>query len=87
MFPITNLCDIPVYPVYISVQKHILVIDKPLYVQDYVKQGLNRYQIAEIFKDKVNDLYFKFVKDAEVYDYKAEKKALKKVKKSKRLKT
>ena len=75
--------DIPVYPVYISVSKHILVIDKPMYVQDYVKKGLNRYQIAEVFKDKVNDLYFKYVKDAEVYDYKAEKKALKKAKKSK----
>ena len=75
--------DIPVYPIYISVSKHILVIDKPMYVQDYVKKGLNRYQIAEVFKDKVNDLYFKYVKDAEVYDYKAEKKALKKAKKSK----
>ena len=48
-----------------------------MFVQDFVKQGLNRYQIAEIFKDKVNDLYFKYVENAEVYDYKAEQKKLK----------
>lgn len=75
--------DVPVYPIYTSVNKHIIVIDKPLYVQDYVNQGMNRYQIAEVFKNKVNDLYFNYVKDAEVYDYKAEKKALKKAKKTK----
>jgi hypothetical protein len=69
--------DIPVYPGYISVSKHIIVIDKPMFVQDFVKQGLNRYQIAEIFKDKVNDLYFKYVENAEVYDDKAEQKRLK----------
>jgi 1-acyl-sn-glycerol-3-phosphate acyltransferase len=69
--------DIPVYPVYISVSKHIIVIDKPMFVQDFVKQGLNRYQISEIFKDKVNDLYFKYVENAEVYDDKAEQKRLK----------
>lgn len=73
--------DIPVYPVYISVSKHYIVIDKPMFVQDYVNQGMNRYQIAEVFKDKVNELYFKYVKDAEVYDYKKEKKALKKANK------
>ena len=69
--------SIVIYVWGISVSKHIIVIDKPLYVQDFVKQGLNRYQIAEIFKDKVNDLYFKYVENAEVYDDKAEQKRLK----------
>ncbi|MBO7214256.1 MAG: 1-acyl-sn-glycerol-3-phosphate acyltransferase [Clostridia bacterium] len=66
--------DIPVYPTYISVSKHILVIGEPIYCQDLVKQGMNRYQIANVFKDKVNELYFNYVKDAEVYYAKKDKK-------------
>lgn len=53
--------DLPVYPVYYSIKKHIMVIDKPLFVQDMVKQGLDRYQIAEKFCEKVNSLYYQYV--------------------------
>ena len=65
--------DLPVYPVYFSTKKHIMVIGKPLYVQDMVKQGMNRYQIAEVYKNEVNKLYFDHVEKAEVYNYKKDK--------------
>ena len=54
--------DLPIYPVYYSIKKKIMVIDKPIYVQDLVKQGLSRQEIAKVFCDKVNQLYFDYVK-------------------------
>ncbi len=53
--------DLPVYPVYYSLKKRLMVIGKPLYVQDMVKEGLDRYQIAERYRDEVNRLYFDYV--------------------------
>ncbi len=53
--------DLPVYPVYYHIKKRIMVIGKPMYVQEMVKEGLDRYQIAERFKDAVNQLYFDHV--------------------------
>ena len=53
--------DIPVYPTYYSLKKRIMVINKPLYVQDLIKQGLNREQIAEKFRLEVNQLYYDYV--------------------------
>ena len=55
--------DVPVYPVYYSIKKRIMVIGKPLYVQDMVKEGLDRYQIAEKFCGEVNQLYFDYVQN------------------------
>ncbi|MBQ3221799.1 MAG: 1-acyl-sn-glycerol-3-phosphate acyltransferase [Clostridia bacterium] len=55
--------DVPVYPVYYSVKKHLLVIGKPLQVQEFVKQGLDRYQIAQKFCEAVNQLYFDHVEN------------------------
>lgn len=54
--------DLPIYPVYYSIKKKIMVIDKPIYVQDLVKQGLSRKEIAQVFCDKVNELYFDYIK-------------------------
>ena len=54
--------DLPIYPVYYSIKKKIMVIDKPIYVQDLVKQGLSRKEIAQVFCDKVNQLFFDYVK-------------------------
>ena len=53
--------DLPVYPVYYCVRKRIMVIGKPLYVQDFVKEGLDRYQIAARYCDAVNALYYEYV--------------------------
>ena len=56
--------DLPIYPTYYSVKKRILVIDKPLYVQEMVNEGLDRNQIAQRYCDAVNKLFFEYVKDA-----------------------
>ena len=57
--------SLPIYPVYYSVKKRIMVIGKPSYVQDLMKEGMNRYQIAEYFCNEVNQLYYKYVKESE----------------------
>lgn len=54
--------DLPIYPIYYSHKLRKMVIGHPLYVQDFVKQGLNRDEIAEKYKIAVNDLYYKYFK-------------------------
>ena len=58
-----NGIDLPIYPIYYSVKKRIMVIDKPLYVQDYIKQGMKRNQIAQVYCDAVNKLYYEYVEN------------------------
>lgn len=53
--------DVPVYPVYYHDETAVMVIGEPCYVQDYVKQGLNRKQIAEELRKKVNELFLKYI--------------------------
>lgn len=55
--------DVPVFPVYYGRKKNKIVIGKPLYVQDFVKQGLDRYEIAEKFRLEVNQLYYDHFKE------------------------
>lgn len=53
--------SIPIYPVYYHLKKRILCIGKPCYIDEF--NGLKREQIAEIFKDKVNELYRTYCAD------------------------
>lgn len=53
--------DVPVYPVHYCIRKRLMIIGKPLYVQDFIKEGLDRYQIAERFRQEINQLYFDYV--------------------------
>lgn len=55
--------DVPVYPVHYCVKKRLMVIGKPMYVQDFVKQGMDRYQIANEYCKAVNQLYFDYVEN------------------------
>jgi len=55
--------DLPIFPVYYGRNKKKIVIGKPLYVQDLVKQGLDRDQIAEQFRLEVNKIYYEHFKD------------------------
>lgn len=50
--------DIPVYPMYYGRKKKKIVVGKPLYLQDFVKQGLKRDEIAEKCRLEVNQLYY-----------------------------
>lgn len=54
--------DLPVFPIYYGRNKKKMVVGKPLYVQDFVKQGLNRDAIAEKFRQEVNQLYYDYIK-------------------------
>ena len=51
---------VPIYPVYYHIKKRIMCIGEPVYVGELLKSGLSRRQIAELFKEKVNDLYYRF---------------------------
>ena len=62
-----------------SVKKHIMAIGKPLFVQDMVKEGLDKYQIADRYCQAVNKLYHDYVEFAP--DKKEKKKKDKKSKK------
>ena len=55
--------DVPIFPAYYGVKKKKIVVGKPLYVQDFIKQGLNREEIAEKFRLEVNQLYYDHFKD------------------------
>ena len=55
--------DLPIYPVYYGQKKKKIVVGNPLFVQDLKKEGLDRNQIAERFKDEVNELYRKYFVD------------------------
>ena len=55
--------DLPVFPVYYGEKKKKIVVGNPLYIQDMVKEGLKRDEIADRFKDEVNKLYLEHFKD------------------------
>ena len=55
--------DVPVFPIYYGRKKKKIVVGKPLYVQDFVKQGLKRDEIAEKFRLEVNGLYYDHFKE------------------------
>ena len=71
--------DVPIYPVYYHIKKRVMVIGKPVYMQDLVKQGMDRNAIAEYFCNLVNDLFFKYVKDMPKCKGKKKKDTIEKV--------
>ena len=55
--------DVPVFPMYWGRRQNKIVVGKPMYVQELVKEGLNREEIAERFRLAVNDLYHRHFKE------------------------
>lgn len=55
--------DLPVYPVYCSRKNKHIIVGKPVYVQELIKQGLDREAIAQYLCDRVNDIYFEYFQD------------------------
>lgn len=54
--------DLPVYPMYYSHKAKLLVVDKPMYVNEMRNSGMSRADVAQAFCDKVNSLYFEYIK-------------------------
>lgn len=50
--------DLPTYPVYYHQKKRKMFIDKPLYVQELKKNGMNNDEICELFRKKINKFYY-----------------------------
>ncbi|MFH0993464.1 MAG: hypothetical protein V1761_03845 [bacterium] len=48
--------DVPIYPVYYHRQKNVLTIAEPVYVQNFVRQGMARDEIALWFMERMNQL-------------------------------
>jgi hypothetical protein len=69
--------DLPIYPVYYSLKMRLLIIDKPIYMQKLVKEGKDKFAIAEVYKEAVNKLYIEYVENAEP-SYRKRKKQNKK---------
>ena len=55
--------DLPVIPVYYSQKHKQIMVGKPLYVQELMKEGLDRQGVADRFKDEINGLYTTYFKD------------------------
>ena len=55
--------DLPVYPTYVNYKKRVILIDKPLYVNGLLNKGISEDEIGEIFKEKVNNLYFNYIEN------------------------
>lgn len=53
--------DLPIYPVYYSIKKRLMIIDKPMNVQQYLKIGYTRNEICEKFCMAINDFYYNYV--------------------------
>ena len=57
--------DLPVFPMYYSQKKDKIVVGKPLYLQEYVKQGMKRDEIADVGRRAVNQLYYDYFQEKE----------------------
>ena len=55
--------DVPVIPAYYSKKHKKIIVGRPLYVQELVKEGLDRQGVADRFKDEINALYKAYFKD------------------------
>lgn len=49
--------DVPVIPAYYYRKGSKVIIGKPLYVQELIKEGLSTDEITEKFKNEINSLY------------------------------
>lgn len=56
-----NKRDLPIYPIYISKKKKVVIIGEPLFVNELLKQKLTLAEIAEKAKNITNDLYNNYI--------------------------
>lgn len=54
--------DLPIFPIYYKRDKKKMVVGEAIYVQDLIKQGMDREEIAQYYRDAVNNLYYQYFK-------------------------
>ena len=54
--------DLPVYPLYYHYKKKLIIIGKPLYIQELKNRGLTDDDLLELFKNEINKLYLDYIK-------------------------
>jgi hypothetical protein len=55
--------DLPVYPIYISKKKKIIIVGKPLFINEMLNQNFTLEEIAEKAKNITNELYDNYIKN------------------------
>lgn len=55
--------DLPIYPTYVNYKKRIIIIEKPIFINELLSNGVSEDKIGEIFKEKVNNLYFNYIEN------------------------
>lgn len=53
--------DLPIYPVYYSHQLNMIVIGKQEYAIPLLNKGMTREQVADFYKNKLNNLFVDYV--------------------------
>ena len=61
--------DLPIYPNYVNTKKKVIIIGKPLFVNELLSQGKSFEEVAEIFKNAVNDLYYNYIENNQYKKY------------------
>ena len=54
--------DLPIFPIYYKREQKKMVVGTPIYVQKLIQQGLDREEIAQYYRDAVNNLYYQYFK-------------------------
>ena len=67
-----NKEDVPLRCIYYHKKKRLMVVSESFYMQDFVKQGMDRNAVADLMKEKVNELY-KRIEDGEFNRKKSKK--------------
>jgi hypothetical protein len=51
-----NKVDLPIYPIYFYKKRNAMIIGKPKHLQPLINEGKSREQIADIFREEINQL-------------------------------
>lgn len=53
--------DVPVIPAYVSTKKHRFVLGEPRYIHELEGTGLSKQEMANLIRDDINNLYYKYI--------------------------
>ena len=57
--------DLPILPMYVNKKKRRLLVGEPLYAHELEKSGLSKQEIADLAKEKINELYRNYIATGE----------------------